>query len=426
MDTNDRNGLPAGYRAISSHPEIRPGGWAKGVVLHCETGEFFLHQPNYREPYHELTPLADELIAIIDEDTPLERIWPALTLSSESASSKSLVVGYFQLAQFDANEALSRLIKESNRSLHNPHLFRHILYCIEQLFRSTQFKDISNFHIENCSSLTHLLLTDMNFTPARSGTDGVWHNYDDLGWDLGPSQRSIISSILSAEGGPDRDRVPGISIAERMALFARAGLDDIFLRRQAINIRETQVLMQLEASRAKRINQQSSLPKRHSRASTASPLSPSSSVSSTRYLAFLPAAFLSWFLIEVVAPGANQDLAQLGMVPMGMVFYAAAASRVKGMWDRNVVLLYIQRVSAVANYFLFALLFIVMSFLLSLVLAQIADIKDPLIHEQFTPVYIALLMVMLTRFWPMMVIPFIYPGAYVSSNVINLRNYYVY
>jgi len=131
-----------------------------------------------------------------------------------------------------------------------------------------------------------------------------------------------------------------------------------------------------------------------------------------KFIFFIPPALLTILFMESNADNASE----LGL-PIGLIFYGAAASKANNLWHENLFSLYIQRfASTIISYFTFAALYTFLLFLIIQIWAQFVNTGNPSIQDQFiTPSAVILLLIMLVRFWPLMVIPFMYSGKEISS-----------
>jgi len=106
--------LPASWRPIDEHPDLRPGPWVprgdmKGVVF-CEACDtlWLLFLDPAQDYYTDVIEMAPELSALVSDEASLQEILP---LAESSDSLLQLMIrDWFALADYDASDAVEALV----------------------------------------------------------------------------------------------------------------------------------------------------------------------------------------------------------------------------------------------------------------------------------------------------------------------------
>jgi hypothetical protein len=130
------------------------------------------------------------------------------------------------------------------------------------------------------------------------------------------------------------------------------------------------------------------------------------------YLQFLPAILVTWLLVEVVAGASGRPMVVIApsLFCLGLVGYAAAAARAAGRSEENVVWLTVTRASACVSYLGILLVLGLVSLIVLGVAAALGAGHDPLVLEIAVGVWAALVLLVCSRLWPGLVVPFLYGG----------------
>ena len=128
------------------------------------------------------------------------------------------------------------------------------------------------------------------------------------------------------------------------------------------------------------------------------------------YLLFIPAIIWTWFAIEVIVPALNyqSSIALLLLLPTGLAGYAAAAVKASGRTDESLMRLYLMRFSAVLEYCWLYSYYLICALVLTVILSFFGNINNGGFISGLFPLYGVLFILMCTRFWPMIVVPFLY------------------
>jgi hypothetical protein len=131
------------------------------------------------------------------------------------------------------------------------------------------------------------------------------------------------------------------------------------------------------------------------------------------YLDFVPGILVTWVLVEVVAGAAKGP--RVAVAPalfcLGLVGYAAAASRAAGRSEENVVWLTVTRASACLSYLGILLILALLSLLVLGIGVALGAGHDPLVLGIAVGVGTVLSLLVCSRLWPGLVVPFLYGGA---------------
>jgi len=130
------------------------------------------------------------------------------------------------------------------------------------------------------------------------------------------------------------------------------------------------------------------------------------------YVVFIPAIIWTWFVVEIAVPalGYQSSIALLLLFPTGLVGYAAATAKASGRYHEGIMRLYLTRFSAVLDYFWLYSYFLIGALFLTITLSFFGNINHGGFISEMLPLYGALFILMCTRIWPMVVMPFIRSG----------------
>ncbi len=117
-----------------------------------------------------------------------------------------------------------------------------------------------------------------------------------------------------------------------------------------------------------------------------------------------------WFAVEIINPALDyhSSIGLLLLLPTGLVCYAAAATKAVAHCQQGVMRLYFTHFSSVLDYCWLYSLYLIGCLLLTIVLSFFGEINTGGFIADMLPMYAVLFILMLTRVWPMIGIPFLY------------------
>lgn len=141
------------------------------------------------------------------------------------------------------------------------------------------------------------------------------------------------------------------------------------------------------------------------------------------YSQFIPAILWTWLAVEFIVPalGYKSSIALLLLLPTGLAAYAAAAAKASGRFQEGVIRLYLVRFSAVLDYCWLYSLFLIGCLVLTITLSFFGDINRGGFIAGLLPLYGLLFLLMCTRLWPMIAVPFLKSEDDVQSFLTGLK-----
>jgi len=138
------------------------------------------------------------------------------------------------------------------------------------------------------------------------------------------------------------------------------------------------------------------------------------------YLLFVPAIIWTWFAVETVVPalGYQSSIALFLLFPTGLVAYAAGAAKASGRCKEGIMRLYLTRFSAVLDYCWLYSYYLICGLVLTITLSFFGNINHGGFITEMLPLYGALFILICTRLWPMIVVPFLSSAKTVSLSAI--------
>jgi hypothetical protein len=130
------------------------------------------------------------------------------------------------------------------------------------------------------------------------------------------------------------------------------------------------------------------------------------------YPSFVPGILSTWVLVEVVAPASGRPMVVIApaLFCLGLVGYAAAAARSAGRTEENVVWLTITRSSACLSYLGLLLILAMVSVIVAGVGLAAGAEHDPLVLGICLGTWALGILLVCSRLWPGVVVPFLYGG----------------
>ncbi len=130
------------------------------------------------------------------------------------------------------------------------------------------------------------------------------------------------------------------------------------------------------------------------------------------YPQFLPAILVTWLLVEVVAEASGRPMVVVApsLFCLGLVGYAAAAAKAAGRSEENVVRLTVTRASACLSYLGILLIVGLVSIVVLVIAAAFGAGHDPRVQKLGLGAWAALMLLVCSRLWPGLVVPFLYGG----------------